>query len=106
MNTNNKLVRDLIPSIIESEHRKPVTRILSNDEEYEMELHKKMQEELKEYFESGDIMELVDLGEVMHALLDLKGVSIQRYQELRLQKLEEKGSFKKRVFLIEVVENN
>jgi len=104
MKTNSKLVRDLVPHIIESENRKPITKILLNNEEYEKELHKKMQEELEEYFESGDIMELVDLGEVMHALLELKGVSIQEYQELRLKKLQEKGSFKKRVFLIDVLD--
>ena len=102
MKTNNKLVRDLIPNIIKAEHKKPITRILLNDEEYEKELHNKMQEELEEYFESGDIMELVDLGEVMHALLELKGVSIEHYQELRLQKLKDKGSFKNRVFLEQI----
>ena len=99
MKIYKKLVRDFVPMMINAANEKAITRILTDDKEYEQELCKKMQEELNEYFQSGDIIELVDLGEVMHALLDLKGVSIQHYQELRLQKLHERGSYKKRMFL-------
>lgn len=105
MKTYNKLVRDFIPMILKNENKHFTTRVLQDDKEYENQLYNKMQEELNEYFESGDIMELVDLGEVMHALLELKGISIEHYQELRLKKLREKGSFKSRVFLVDVIEN-
>lgn len=99
MKIYNKLVRDKIPAIIKAENLTTKTRILDNDKEYISELKKKLLEEVNEYIENDDVMELVDLGEVMHALLELKKVSIDEYQRLRKQKLEERGSFKNRVFL-------
>lgn len=98
MKTYNKLIRDNIPDIIKRANQNPITRVL-NEKEFELELNKKLQEELNEYIQSGDIMELVDIGEVMHAILKLKNVSIEEYQRLRKEKLEEKGAFDKRIFL-------
>lgn len=71
MKIYNKLVRDKIPEIIENNNEICKIRILSN-EEYLAELNKKIQEEMKEYLESGDIEELADLEEVLRAILDLK----------------------------------
>ena len=103
MKIYNKLVRDDIPEIIKKDNKTPITRILENNEEYARELNRKLQEEVNEYIDSGDVMELVDLGEVMHAILELREVSIDKYQELRKEKLEKRGSFKKRVFLEKVL---
>lgn len=99
MKTYNKLVRDNIPQIIENDNKKPKYKILVDDMEYEKNLNKKLIEEINEYLNSNDIMELVDLGEVMHAILELKGITIEEYQKLRIKKLNERGSFKKRIFL-------
>jgi predicted house-cleaning noncanonical NTP pyrophosphatase (MazG superfamily) len=99
MKIYNKLVRDDIPKIIKEDNRTPISYILDDDKDYERELNRKLQEEVDEYIKSGDVMELVDLGEVMHAILELRNVSIDKYQELRKEKLEQRGSFKKRVFL-------
>ena len=43
----NKLVRDNIPQIIENNGSKPIIRIL-NEEEYKIELEKKLYEEYQE----------------------------------------------------------
>ena len=43
----NKLVRDKIPEIIKNNNEEPITRIL-NDEEYKIELEKKLLEEYNE----------------------------------------------------------
>ena len=64
MKIYNKLVRDNIPEIMIKNKAKPVTRILS-DEEYLIELNKKLLEEVKEYLESGEIEELADIEEVI-----------------------------------------
>ena len=48
MKIYNKLVRDKIPEIINKDNRKPITRVLNN-EEYLSELNKKLQEEMNEY---------------------------------------------------------
>ena len=94
-----KLVRDKIPEIIMlNEGRSCNTRILDNDE-YLLELNKKIKEELNEYLESGEIEELADLEEVLRAILDSKGVSYEEFEKIRLKKVEKRGAFKDRVYL-------
>lgn len=101
--TYNKLVRDMIPEIIEASGKKVVYDTL-NDEDYLKLLKQKLVEELNEFLESGDVAELADMGEVMHALLEYKGVSIETFQRIRLEKLEKRGGFKKKIMLKEVIE--
>ena len=103
MRTYNKLVRDKIPSIIEENSEKPVTRIL-NDEEYFKELNTKLQEEVNEYFADGNVEELADVVEVIYGLLDVKGVSIEEFEKIRNGKVEKRGAFKKKIFLEKVDE--
>lgn len=71
MPTYNKLVRDRIPEIILNSGKTCHTRILDT-EEYLHELHTKLKEETKEYYEAKDdssaIEELADLLEVIRAL--------------------------------------
>lgn len=97
----NKLVRDKIPSIIEEDGRVSDIKIL-NDEEYLKELNIKMQEELKEYLESGDVEELADLEEVLRAILDVKKVSYEDFEDIRNTKVEKRGAFKDKIYLIQV----
>ena len=95
----HKLVRDKIPQIIKkNEGRSCKTRILNN-EEYLIELNKKIQEELAEYLESGEIEELADLEEVLRAILDSKGVSYEEFESIRLEKVNKRGAFKDRIYL-------
>ena len=101
--TYNKLVRDKIPQIIENTGNKCVCEILA-DEQYVKMLNEKLQEELNEYLESGSVEELADMGEVMHAILAYKNVSIEEFQKIRLDKLEARGGFKDRILLKEVIE--
>jgi len=102
--TYNKLVRDRIPEIIESSGKKAVCETIGNDEDYIKSLKNKLIEEMNEYLESDDVAELADLGEVMHAILEYKGVSVETFQRIRLEKLEKRGGFKKRLRLKEVIE--
>ena len=99
MKIYNKLVRDKIPEIIAGDNGKTcVTRIMEDDEYLET-LNTKMQEELKEYLESGDVEELADLEEVLRAILDVKNVSYEEFENIRNTKVEKRGSFKKKIFL-------
>lgn len=93
-----KLVRDRIPEIIKQNGQTPITRVLSNDE-YLKELNIKIQEELNEYLESGNVEELADLEEVIRAILDVKGVSIVDFEVLRIKKAVKRGAFKQKVYL-------
>ena len=106
MKLYNKLVRDKIPEIIAGDNGKTcVTRIMEDDE-YLKALNTKMQEELKEYLESGEVEELADLEEVLRAILDVKKVSYDEFEKIRKAKVNKRGAFKKKIFLESVSEKD
>lgn len=98
MKVFNKLVRDKIPEIIRAKGENCETRILG-DEEYIKELETKLQEEMREYLESGDIEELADLEEVLRAILDVKNCSYSEFEKIRQKKVDKRGAFKNRIYL-------
>lgn len=100
MKVYNKLVRDKIPQIIASDNGKTCTTRILEDSEYLQALNKKMQEELNEYLESGNVEELADLEEVLRAILDAKKVSYSEFEKIRNSKVEKRGAFKKKIFLV------
>ena len=102
MASYNKLVRDKIPDIINKTEAIAKFRILSKDE-YLIELNRKLEEELKEYLDSGNIEELADLEEVLRAILDLRECSYENFESIRRAKVDERGAFNKRIFLEGVI---
>ncbi len=100
----NKLIRDLIPQVIEESNKKAITRKAVDDAEYIAYLNKKLGEELDEYLQSGDVEELADIQEVILALVQARGLSIDDFEALRFKKREERGGFDDRMVLVEVVE--
>ena len=103
MKTYNKLVRDNIPDIILKEGSLPTTRILE-DEEYIKELNKKLMEEVNEYLEAENIEEMVDILEVIRAILDYRKVTYEEIEEKRIKKAKKRGAFKDKIFLEKVTE--
>lgn len=99
----NKLVRDRIPEIIEASGARCETRILT-DAEYLEALNTKLDEELAEYHESGDIEELADLMEVIYAITLAKGYSIPQLFGKRARKAGDRGGFRERILLVSVEE--
>lgn len=95
-----KLVRDLIPEIIRQNGETPVYRRAWPREMPDL-LRAKLKEEVAEYFESGDIMELVDILEVIRELAHLEDVSPVKLEMLRQDKAVGRGSFNERWILIE-----
>lgn len=100
----HKLVRDLIPRIIEKSGKQAVVKIVVQDHEYIAYLEQKLAEELEEYWESLDIEELADIQEVIYALVEAKGLSVEEFETLRLKKRQERGGFVKRIVLLEVTD--
>ncbi|SFB91949.1 Predicted house-cleaning noncanonical NTP pyrophosphatase, all-alpha NTP-PPase (MazG) superfamily [Halobiforma haloterrestris] len=94
----DKLVRDSIPEIIERNGETPVIHTAA-EEEYERRLREKLDEEVAEFEESGDIEELADVLEVVYAIRDQKGISAERLEELRAEKARERGRFEEGVVL-------
>ena len=103
MKTYKKLVRDRIADIILKEGSLPTTRIL-DDEEYIKALNKKLTEEVKEYLEEENIEEMVDILEVIRAILDYRNVTYEEIEEKRIKKAKKRGAFKEKVFLEKVTE--
>ena len=99
----NKLIRDRIPEIIEKSGMRPVIETM-DDEAYKKYLHEKLGEEMQEYLESENVDELADLVEVIYALLNYKGISVNDFEDLRKKKAAERGAFDRRLLLKEVVE--
>jgi predicted house-cleaning noncanonical NTP pyrophosphatase (MazG superfamily) len=95
--TMGKLVRDKIPEIIEADGKVPVTRILS-DEEYLRELDTKLNEEVTEYQADKSIEEMADVLEVLFAICEARGYSIEQLMEVKQKKQDKRGGFKNRIY--------
>lgn len=76
---HRKLIRDLIPQIIEGSGKTCVTRILP-EAEYLAALDAKLQEELNEYQAAKSMEELADLLEVMMAVAEARGIPSPRWR--------------------------
>lgn len=67
-------------------------------EHFRAALHTKLGEEVSEYLESGEVLELADVLEVVYALARLDGVDTEQLETLRRQKAEERGAFAARLW--------
>lgn len=96
-----KLVRDRIPEIIQSEGRRPVTRLL-DEASYRQALLAKLLEEAQEATRAapGDLPgELADVLEVLQALTATAGLSWPQLLTLAEDKRSRRGGFDGRIFL-------
>lgn len=92
-----KLVRDKIPQIIIADGRTPIVRTLS-DEEYLSELDRKLNEEVAEYQADKSLEEMADVLEVLFAICEARGHSVDELMEVRDKKREKRGGFKDKVY--------
>ena len=100
MTVYNKAIRDKIPEIITESGGNCDIKALS-DEEFLIELDKKLGEELQEYYESKSVEELADIVEVIQKIATLRGSSLEEFEKIRLEKVKKRGGFDKNLFLIE-----
>lgn len=102
----DKLVRDNIPDIIKKNGEEPVIRILS-DEEYWKYLLKKDQEELKEVETAESLderkKELADKLELITAMAEFSGFSLNEIIEEANKKKQKNGGFEKKLLLEKVI---
>ena len=101
MKQYSKLVRDLIPEIIQNSGKECKTRILT-DAEYKEKLAQKLCEEANEFLESKDKEELADVLEVFLSLLEAYDFTIEEVDAIREVKAAQRGGFSKRIELLEV----
>lgn len=98
MKIYNKLVRDKIPELIESDGKKCVTHILS-EKEYITALETKLDEEVAEYHADKNLEEMADVLEVPRTICIAKGYTLEELEQLRAKKAAEKGEFEEKIFL-------
>lgn len=99
----DKLIRDKIPSIIEKDGKKAVTRIL-DEEEFKIHIEKKLDEEVAEFHDSKSLEEIADILEVLHALCNAYGYSTEDLYTVYERKRNERGAFSKRILLEEITD--
>lgn len=99
----NKLVRDQIPEMIRLRGGVPVTRVLDSNEAIKY-LREKLLEETQEFLMSNSTEELVDIYEVLLAILDERKVTFEEFEKTRYNKSQKNGKFTRRIFLVSVTE--
>ena len=98
MKAYNKLVRDKIPEIIEADGKTCKTKILSDEEDIAA-LETKLNEEVAEYQADKNLEEMADVLEVLQAICIARGYSLNDLEEMKAKKANERGGFKKKMFL-------
>ena len=96
----NKLVRDKIPEIIESQGKRCKVYVAVN-EDYQQRLKDKLLEEVYEFLEDPCVDELADIEEVLLAIAEINRWDVTG---ARLKKASERGRFYRRYVLQEVEE--
>ena len=99
MKKYHKAIRDKIPEIIEESGHSCNIKTLSDDE-FLLEIEKKLSEEVTEYQNDKNPEELVDILEVIYRIAKLKGISKEELEKIRVKKVKERGGFEKNLFLI------
>ncbi|GLC82381.1 phosphoribosyl-ATP pyrophosphohydrolase [Lacrimispora brassicae] len=98
MKRYDKLVRDKIPDVIETEGKKAVWRVLT-EEEYMVRLEEKLHEEVREYQEDKSLGELADVLEVLYSICSARGYTRAELEAEREKKAINRGGFNNRIFL-------
>lgn len=98
----NKLVRDNIPKIIENNNEIAITRTLT-EEEFKLELLKKLKEECEEVISAKNsnelLEELADVLEILRALSNLENKSLNDVIAIADEKKKKRGGFENKIFL-------
>lgn len=94
----DKAIRDKIPEIIQESGYSCNVKTLTDDE-FLVEIEKKLSEEVQEYQKGKEVSELADILEVIYRIAQLKGISKDELEKIRIKKVGERGSFEKNLFL-------
>ena len=100
MTEYNKAIRDKIPEIIKESGYSCNVKTLTDDD-FLIEIEKKLIEEVHEYQKNKEVSELADILEVIYRIAQLKGISKEELEKIRITKAGERGFFGKNLFLID-----
>ncbi len=97
----NELVRDKVPEMIREGGKECRLETLDN-ETFVKFLNDKLQIELDDYYQTEELEELVDLIELIYLIGEARGVSPEKLEEFRQEKIKNKGTYSKKLLLREV----
>lgn len=100
MTQYHKLVRDKVPDRIAAKGE-PYTMHVADDAEYREKLKEKLREEVEEWVSEESLEEMADVFEVITAILECKGWTIEQIVEKQKAKRETHGGFAKKIILDE-----
>ena len=100
----NKVIRDKIPEIIQSDGFTCNVKTLSDIEVLE-KMEKKLDEEVTEYHQSKSVEEIADILEVLERIAELRGTSVKELIRIKEEKAQKRGKFEKNLFLVDTDEN-
>lgn len=100
MKKYHKAIRDKIPEIIKKDGYSCNVKTLSDDQ-FLLKIEKKLSEEVAEYQSDKNPEELADILEVVYRIAELKGISKEELEKIRIKKVEKRGAFEKNLFLID-----
>jgi predicted house-cleaning noncanonical NTP pyrophosphatase (MazG superfamily) len=92
------LVRDRIPEILRKEGYYPMTRVL-NDEEYLFQLHHALSKAIRIYLHQGSLSDLADVTEIINAIAQMRGVSVEEVLKIREYRAMTYGAYENRYYL-------
>ena len=95
---SQKLVRDRFPEWMETQGKRAVVWKLSGRRLVEA-LKEKLVEETAEYLESGSAEELADILEVVRALIERSGSSMEALSKSAEEKRSVRGAYESGIFL-------
>lgn len=102
----DKLVRDKIPEIIRQHGKTPVIRKVEDQDELARLLVAKLREEVDEYCDSSNAVELADILEVIRALSAVvHDMTLSDVERIRAGKEADRGGFKEGLVLEKVLDN-
>jgi len=100
MKKYNKLVRDNIPTIIKNDGGKCKFKI-ADKYDFNYLLYDKLFEEVNEFIKKPCIEEIADILEVIDVICKNNNFSLDEIKKVKTNKRKERGSFFKRIFLVE-----
>ena len=69
-----------------------------SEEDYLKELDKKLNEEVEEYQAGKSIEEMADILEVLYAICESRGYSVEQLMQVKAKKQEERGGFAEKIY--------
>lgn len=102
-----KLIRDLVPAVIEEEGRVPLTMEATREANFVWLLKQKLVEEAHEVGNARRdeiVDEMADVLEVLWTLANVLDISRKEVEEARLRKKADFGGFDNRIVLLGVME--